>query len=164
MRISLRGLADLTNVNSMLLPAFGPNLPATPTYSGGISGLGQTPDCDTDPGGELCDLELAQAGTTPVTAPAGTVTTVSTFDTTTQSGCVASGGSWNSITGCTTPATSSGITYSTTTQATCIAPGDVWTGSACVQSSAVGTLSTSSLLYWGIGIVAVVALLMAVKK
>jgi hypothetical protein len=41
MRISLRGLADLTNVNSMLLPDFGPNLPGPVVYEGGLTGLGQ---------------------------------------------------------------------------------------------------------------------------
>ena len=52
MRVSLRGLADLTNVNAMLLPPLGPNLRGSPTYSGGLTGLDQV--C-TDGSGNVVD-------------------------------------------------------------------------------------------------------------
>jgi len=42
MRVSLRGMADITNVNSMLLPELGPALPGPTQYEGGLAGLGQT--------------------------------------------------------------------------------------------------------------------------
>jgi hypothetical protein len=95
MKISLRGLADLTNVNSMLLPDFGPNLPGPVVYEGGLSGgighLGQsTPTyapIDTSsyttllnnatPYGTLTTSDLSDLGLPPSTGVTVTSSTLS---------------------------------------------------------------------------------------
>lgn len=160
MRISLRGLADLTNVNSMLLPQFAANLPGAPVYTGGISGLGQDYSaCDTDPGSDACTAALNAA---PSTIPvSGGCTDVNGYAMTCPTG--------------TTPGSVIPSTYGLSpldptllsasqfgSQATCIGAGYTWNGSACVASGMA--LSATTLLMIGGGLLAVVLLVMAAKK
>ncbi len=161
MRISLRGLADLTNVNSMLLPQFAANLPASPSYSGGISGLGQDYSaCDADPGSAACTAALnAAASTMPVSG-----------------GCTDVNGYAITCPGGTTPGSVVPATYGLSpldptnvsasqfgSQATCTGAGYTWNGSACVASG-IGGIGGTTLLLIGGGLLAVMVLLMAAKK
>jgi len=100
MRVSLRGLADLTNVNSMLLPDFGPNLPGPTQYQGGITGLGQVtascPSAEQLAGTQDCS-DPCQASLPPC-VPAGTTTGAAANALATAASltaCQAAGGIWN---------------------------------------------------------------------
>ena len=139
MRISLRGLADLTNVNSMLLPAFGPNLPAAPTYSGGISGLGlgqaSCPSLEQLEGIQDCS-DPCQASAAPCIAT-GTTTTAGATNLATATAlaaCSAAGGIWNS------------------------------NGTCSASTGAAAPISSSSMLWIGGGFLALILLVMVAKK
>lgn len=110
MRVGLRGLADLTNVNAMLLPEFGPNLPGPTQYVGGLSGrLGATAVV-----GPTTAAAMGTSSTSPsptavlgaqTLAAMGTSSTTSTPATSAAASCYAAGGTPTSTGGCTYGAT-----------------------------------------------------------
>lgn len=139
MRVGLRGLADLTNVNAMLLPELGPNLPGPTEY---VGGLGQA----------TCYDELGNP------TPCGNVP---------GSGGASSGSCFDAY-GNSIPCTSSTVVGPIAPGSTITAP---QSGYAAATTAPVAggpqitpAISSTTLLWIGGGIFAVVLLMMAARR
>jgi len=134
MRVSLRGLADLTNVNSMFLPELSPNLPGPVSYEGGLSGLAQAvcPSAQQLAGVQDC-TDPCQASQPPCVSPstAAAINATTLAQANSLAACSAIGGTWTSA-------------------GTCIAP--------------TGAMSTQTVFLIGGGFLALMLLLMAAKR
>ena len=167
MRIGLRGLADLTNVNAMLLPEVGPNLPGPSQYSGGITGLGQALGPDT-----IVSMQSPSTTGTPVTF--STTAWAMQSPSTVATACKDADGYPMSCptgtpAGSTVPA-SYGLSplnpkvvspSGFSTQAACIGAGYSWNGTACVASSAI---SGTTIALIGGGALLLILIMVAVKR